>query len=347
MALRDNGRAYRRWAALLLALVPLVLLATGCRLHDYPQSSLNPQSDYAWSIQHLLEKLTFWVVVIFAVVQLLIVYVVIRFRARPGAPAPKPVHGNTALEIAWTVAPAIILALVAVPTVLTIFQTQAAPPANALHIKVIGHQWWWEFQYPDLGITTADEMHIPVGRPIAIDLESADVIHSFWVPAMGGKRDVVPSHTNHINFKADSTGTFPGQCSELCGVSHANMRMELMAETPATFDAWVAEEKAAPPEPDTTSLAGRGKQEFVNGVCITCHTIDGISAGILGPNLTHFASRTTFAGSDYANTTENLTNWLTAPQDRKPGVIMNWKTLSVTLTPDQVKALVAYLQTLK
>ncbi|MBI1798880.1 MAG: cytochrome c oxidase subunit II [Candidatus Eisenbacteria bacterium] len=341
------NRAFRHWAALLLALVPLVALAAGCTLHDYPQSSLNPQSDYAWSIQHLLEQLTFWVVVIFAFVQLLILYVVIRFRARPGAPMPKPVHGNTALEIAWTIAPAIILALVAVPTVMAIFKTQSKPAAGALQVKVIGHQWWWEFQYPELGVTTAGELHIPVHRPIAFDLETADVIHSFWFPAMGGKRDLIPSRTNHMGFTADSIGTFPGQCAELCGLSHANMRMKLMVETPADFETWVSGQKAPPAEPDSTSLAGHGKLEFANGVCITCHTIDGVSAGILGPNLTHFASRRTFAGSLFESNPHNLGRWLTAPQDQKPGVIMNWKTLGVTLAPEQVNALIAYLQSLK
>ena len=347
MALRNPGRAIRRGTALLVALVPFLLLAAGCTRHDYPQSSLHPQADYAWGIQHLLEQLTFWVVVIFALVQLGLIYVMIRFRARPGAPMPKPVHGNTALEIAWTIAPAVILALVAVPTVMSIFATQTKPVPGALHVRVIGHQWWWEFQYPDLGVTTADELHIPVRQPVYVDIESADVIHSFWFPSMGGKRDAIPARVNHLAFTADSLGEFPGQCAELCGLSHANMRMKLMVEPPETFQAWVAAQKAPPAEPDSTSPAGLGKVEFTNGVCITCHTIDGVSAGVLGPNLTHFGSRTTFAGSLFENNAHNLGKWLTAPQDQKPGVIMNWKTLSVSLTPAQVNALIAYLQSLK
>jgi cytochrome c oxidase subunit 2 len=347
MASHDHRPQLRRWAALLLAIVPLGLAIAGCTLHEFPQSSLHPQADYAWRIQHLLEQLTFWVVVIFALVQIAILYVVIRFRAKPGAPTPTPVHGHTGLEIAWTIAPAIILALVAVPTVITIFATQTTPVKGALHVRVVGHQWWWEFQYPDLGITTADEMHVPVKQPVYVDIESADVIHSFWFPSMGGKRDAIPSRVNHLAFVADSLGEFPGQCAELCGLSHANMRMRLMVETPEAFQTWVASQKSPPATPDSTSLAGQGKQVFETGVCITCHTIEGVSAGVIGPNLTHFGSRTTFAGSIFANNRENLGRWLTAPQDQKPGVVMNWKTLSVSLSPDQVNALIAYLQSLK
>src|SRR5207247_5979363 len=135
----------------------------------------------------------------------------------------------------WTIAPALILTFVAVPTVLTIFKTQSKPPPGALEIKVVGHQWWWEFQYPVQGITTGSEMHIPVGKPVALTLETADVIHSFWFPIIGGKRDVEPTHINHIWFTADTVGVFPGQCAELCGISHANMRMKLFIDTQQDF----------------------------------------------------------------------------------------------------------------
>src|SRR5262249_54287909 len=146
-----------------------------------------------------------------------------------------PVHGHTGLEISWTIAPAVILAFIAVPTVATIFKTQGKAPAGALQVRVIGHQWWWEFQYPEYGVTTGSELHVPVGRTVLLSLETRDVIHSFWFPAMGGKRDVTPTHVNHIWFTASAVGTYPGQCAELCGVSHANMRMRLFVETPEQF----------------------------------------------------------------------------------------------------------------
>src|SRR2546428_3807800 len=195
MAVRIRRPSHR---SRLLPLTALLLLVPGCTLEQYPQSSLHPRSDYARWIQALLETEVLWVVVIFALVMGLLLYAATRSRNRPGAPEPKHVHGNTVLEIAWTIAPAIVLALVAVPTVLTIYKTQGAPPPGALKVKVVGHQWWWEFQYPELGITTADELHIPVGKTVTFDITTADVLHSFWFPAMGGKRDAVPAHVNHM-----------------------------------------------------------------------------------------------------------------------------------------------------
>ena len=321
----------------------LVLGLTGCTLEQYPQSTLTPHSDYGWAIEKLLEQQVFWVVVIFVVVQGVMLYAMIRFRSRPGAPDPKPIHGNTVLEIAWTIAPAIILALVAVPTVLTIYKTQAPPPPGSLHVRVIGHQWWWEFQYPDLGVTTASELHVPVGRPIAFDIETADVMHSFWFPAMGGKRDALPNRINHMFFTADTTGTFPGQCAELCGVSHANMRMRLMVSTPDAFDTWVAGQKALPATPDSTSIAAKGKALFSQSACVACHTITGVSAGTIGPNLTHVASRGMIEGETVANDPAHLSRWISNAPAMKPGSLMP----NLALTQDQVTVLVAYLTSLK
>ena len=330
--------------AIALAVLAAWFAIGGCTLHDYPQSTLNPRSDYAQSIQDLLEKLTFWVVVIFALVMGLLMYAVVRFRARPGAPDPKPIHGNTALEIAWTIAPALILAAVAVPTVLTIFKTQGTPPADAITIEAIGHQWWWEFKYPTYGFTTGSEMHVPVGKPIHVEVESADVLHSFWFPAMGGKRDAVPTHINHVMFTADSTGVFLGQCAELCGLQHANMHMKLFVEPQTDFDAWVAGQKAPPLVPtDTTTVAWQGRKTFSESGCIACHTITDISEGIIGPNLNHVGSRTSLAGAMLPNDTEHMTRWITEPDKQKPGTLM----LNLGLPPEQVSAIVAYLQTLK
>jgi cytochrome c oxidase subunit 2 len=335
----------RRWLARLAvgALLFGLLAVCGCTLQEFPQSTVHPQSDFAQSIQRLLETLVFWVVVIFVLVEGALIVTVVRFRARPGMPDPKPVHGNTFLEVAWTLAPALILTFVAVPTVLTIFKTQAKAPAGALEVKVVGHQWWWEFQYPELNISTGSELHVPVGRPVSLTLESADVIHSFWLPAVGGKRDVIPTRTNHMWFTPDSVGEFKGQCAELCGVSHANMHMKLFVQTLADFQAWTAAQQAPPVEPDTTTLAGHGKQVFLEVGCVACHTIQGISPGVIGPNLTHVGSRTSIAGSMFPNDPEHLARWIGNPQKQKPGATM----LNLGLNPDQIAAVVAYLQSLK
>ncbi len=328
-----------------LAVLPLLLLA-GCTRQEYPQSSLHPTSDYSGWIQHLNVILIVWVVIIFVIVQGLLIVAVVKFRARPDAPPPRHVHGHTGLEIAWTIAPAIILALVAVPTVLTIWKTQTLPPGQPLKVKVVGHQWWWEFQYPDLGITTASEMHVPLQQTVVVDIESADVIHSFWFPAVAGKRDAVPGHTNHIWFTPDSLGTFPGQCAEFCGLSHANMRMKLMVETREDFDRWVADQKQAPAEPDSTTLAGEGKRIYAQAACIACHTVEGVSAGVIGPNLSHIGSRTTLAGGLFPNTPDEMARWIADAPGRKPGAIM-FPLAQLGITQDQIPAIVAYLQSLK
>src|SRR5205823_8251192 len=186
-------------------------------------------------------------------------------------------------------------------TIQTIFRSQSGFPKDALKVEVIGHQWWWEFRYPELGVVTASELHVPLRRSVVVDIQSADVIHSFWFPAIGGKRDAIPGHTNHIWFTPNLTGTFPGQCAEFCGMSHANMRMKLMVDTPEGFAAWVAGQKAAAVEPDSTTLAGKGRAIFAGEACIGCHTVTGVSAGVIGPNLTHVASRTGIAGDMYPN----------------------------------------------
>jgi cytochrome c oxidase subunit 2 len=336
---------FLRGVARLLPALPLLALA-GCSAREFPQTIFEPHSDYAGWIQALNVQLIFWVTVIFVVVQGMLIIAAVRFRDRPGAPEPKPVHGNTALEIGWTLAPAIILAMVAVPTILTIFKSQAPAPAGAIKVQAIGHQWWWEFRYPDLGIVTASEMHIPVNRPVLVEIESADVIHSFWFPAIGGKRDAVPSRTNRMWFTADSVGTYPGQCAEFCGLSHANMRMKLMVDAGADYDAWVAHQKLAPAEPDSTSLAGRGRQIFSQAACVGCHTVDGVSAGIIGPNLTHVGSRTSLAGAIFPNDADHLGKWIQDAPGSKPGSLMP-ALPALGITPEQVPALVAFLQSLK
>jgi cytochrome c oxidase subunit 2 len=331
-----------RYRRATLCLTSLAVALAGCGGH-YPQTTLAPRSDLGLSIDHLFTGIFGWALAVFIVVEGLLLFTIIKFRARPGAPEPKTIHGHTALEIAWTLAPVLILVVVAVPTVRTIFQTQAPAPAGALQVQVIGHQWWWEYRYPAQAVVTANELHVPVGRPIQLVMTSADVIHSFWAPAVAAKRDVIPGHTNYIVFTPDSVGTYTGQCAEFCGDSHANMRLSVMVESDSAFRAWVADQQAPAAVPDPKSLAGQGKAVFSRSACIGCHTITGVSAGVIGPNLSHVASRTTIAGGEFPNDSLDLALWIHNAPDRKPGSMM----MRMDLTPADLEAVVAYLRSLK
>jgi cytochrome c oxidase subunit 2 len=323
--------------------VLLPLLALACR-GPFPQSTLDPRSDFSAAIDGLFTNIFWWALFVFVVVESLLVYAIIRYRARPGAPEPKPLHGHTALEIGWTLAPALILVFIAVPTIRTIFATAGHAPPEALRVEVIGHQWWWEFRYPSLGVTTANELHLPVGTPVQLELSSADIIHSFWVPMLGGKRDLTPGHVTRIAFRVDSAGEYAGQCAEFCGVSHANMRLRVFVQPEAEFQAWVAGQHREPAAAPDAQVQG-GRQEFVRNGCIACHTIAGVpqARGVLGPNLSHFGSRTTIASALFPNTPEHLRRWIHNAPSLKPGALM-----PATLLPEtELDALVAYLQSLK
>lgn len=287
---------------------------------------------------------SFWIAtVIFLLVEGFLVYAIIRFRQRDPQAIPPKIHGSTPLEIAWTVVPAIILLMVFVLMVRTMGET-AKPPANAMTVKVIGHQWWWEFQYPELGITTANELHIPVGEPVVVELTSDNVIHSFWVPQLAGKTDVVPGQTNSMWFQADRVGVFRGQCAELCGSQHANMNFLVIARPSDDFQKW-AEWQQSPPVASTAAAAAGEEIFMTSGACFTCHTINDTAAqGKIGPNLTHFGSRQTIAGVTLKNTPENLSRWLANPQAVKP---LNKMILPTPLQQDQIDALVQYLTNLK
>jgi cytochrome c oxidase subunit 2 len=222
-----------------------------------------------------------------------------------------------------------------------VFRTQASPPHGSLSVEVIGHQWWWEIRYPELGITTANELHLPVGRPVSLSLKSADVIHSFWVPRLGGKRDLVGGKVNHLVFTVDEPGEYPGQCAEFCGASHANMRLTVIAQSPADFEAWTKRLTATPIPP--SGEAAKGHQAFLATGCVACHAIQGVAAGVVGPNLTHVGSRKTLAGGILKNNPEDLARWLRNPPGVKPGALMP----KLPLSDDQVAALVAYLGSLR
>jgi cytochrome c oxidase subunit 2 len=336
-------RTTRRLARGAFAVVLLFLLSA-CGRRVLPQDTLNSAGPEGHKINSLFWPV-FWIAVgVFVLVEGLLVVALVRFRARPGRGIPKQVHGNKRLEVTWTIIPAVLLAGVAIPTIGTIFSL-AAKPAQALTINVTGHQWWWEVRYPSLNVTTANEIHIPVGQPVLVYVTSVDVIHSFWVPRLAGKQDLEPGRINHVTIEASEPGTYLGQCAEYCGFSHANMRLRVMAEPAVQFQAWAAQEKQPAATPPAGSLSAQGAQDFATGACVGCHTVNGVknAAGTLGPNLTHFGSRTTFAGATFANTAPNLELWLRDPPAIKPGADMP----DLHLTQDQINALIAYLQSLK
>jgi cytochrome c oxidase subunit II len=329
----------------------LALLAVGlsaCVNTHLPQDTLNPAGPTARTEDNLLWPV-FWIAVgVFVLVEGLLVVALFKFRHRPGRGIPTQIHGNFRMEMAWTIAPALLLAGVAVPTVATIFRLSERPSGQYVQVAVTGHQWWWEVKYPDLKVVTANEIHIPVGQPVYVSITSIDVIHSFWVPRLAGKQDLEPGRTNHLTIEADLPGVYLGQCAEYCGTSHANMRFRVMADSPADFQSWV-KAQAGPAPPSTDPLAQQGQQVFEQGrfagglQCTACHTDKPNVGGTVGPNLSHFGDRTTFAGSIVRNTEGELRRWLTDPSAVKPGADMP----NLHLAPDQIDALIAYLEGLK
>src|SRR5262245_1767113 len=319
------------------------LSLAGCGLLDSPATTLQPRSDFGWTSHRIFLQILRWDTAIFLVVQALLLVAVVRFRERDPKAVPRQVRGSAVLELAWTLIPAVILTFIAFPTVAAIFRTQTVPPKDALRVKVIGHQWWWEFQYPDLGIVTASDLHLPAGRPVSLEIASVDVIHSFWVPPLGGKRDATPGSVTRIVLTADAPGEYHGQCAEFCGASHANMRHRAVVETPEAFTAWVAKQKEPAVTPPDGSPAAEGARIFLMGTCVGCHTVRGVSAGGIGPDLTHFGSRRTIAGGILSNTPGNLTLWVRHAPAVKPGSIMPEQKLSDA----EVAAVVAYLESLQ
>ena len=326
-------------AALLLAMAAM----TGGCAFDGPMSTVIARSDLNRAILSVYAIITWASAIIAVVVFAVLTLVLLRFRDRPGTTTmPRQVRGHTGLELAWTIGPALVLLIIAIPTIQVIFRTQsAATPPNALEVTVRGWQWWWEFRYPTLDVVTANELHLPVGRPVVFQLEGPDVIHSFWVPQLGGKRDVVPGRLNRITYTPDRAGEYWGQCAEFCGASHANMGLRVIVQEPAQFDRWVSTQTAPPPEPD--GPAGEGKAIYARSACVGCHTVRGVSAGRLGPDLTHFASRALFGAGMWPTTADNVVAWLKDPPALKPGSRMP----NLHLTDAEARALAAYLTSLK
>jgi cytochrome c oxidase subunit 2 len=403
-----------------LAFTALALTLAACGTTDsaqFPNTTFDPKSELGRSIDDLWDILLLLGTIVFVLVELALLFVVWKYRNNKEA---KHTHGNTTLEILWTLIPAVILVFIAVPTVRTIFETQAAAPADALKIDVIGHQWWWEFRYPEQGVVTANELYIPVGRTVSFSLATKDVIHSFWIPQMGAKRDLVSNRTNYVWFTPDTAiapSVWNGFCTEYCGTSHSFMRFRVFTVTPEQFESWIAGQKAtaafnvgpAAPAPSVPAVAdsqpvapaqlaggmapgyffphesmpayavpqralpanitftsglqgdpARGQTAFMMGGCIGCHTVRGnaMAVGVLGPDLTHFATRHTLAGGIYPNTTDYLARWIKNARVMKPGSLMPTlgkgeydpvlkRTAPVSLDDQQIADIVAYLQQLR
>lgn len=291
--------------------------------------------------------LSFWVMIgIFLIVAAVLVVAVIRFRERKGQERelPPQVEGSAFLEIMWTIVPVLLLAVLGVVTVSGSFAlAKLGPPNKSVVVQVTGHQYWWAFDYTNENITTANELHIPVGEKIDLELTSADVMHAFWVPRLGGKTDLVPGRTNYMWLEASKPGIYTGQCAEFCGTGHADMRLVVDAQTPAQYQAWVQSMKHPNPPP-TSGLARQGYLDFQTVGCFACHSISGTNyLGVIGPNLTNFALRPGIAANLLANTPANLAAWLHNPPGVKPGALMP----NLHLSAGKIKALVAYLETLK
>lgn len=305
--------------------------------------TLNPFSPQAASIYHLFIAILLVMLAIFALVATLMTVAIVRYRDREGAADARQEFGNARLEIIWTVVPVLLLIVIFGFTVRTIQASDPPVAGHAPDLRVTGHQWWWEADYPASGVVTANEIHIPTGRPILIDVEAADVIHDFWVPELGRKIDAIPGHPNHIWISADKPGVYLGTCAEFCGNQHAWMRIVVIAQTPADFAAWQRDQLAVPAVP-TAGIAAQGAQIFRDQTCINCHTVAGtLGNQRIGPDLTHLVSRGTIAAGAAANTPANLLKWLEDPNSIKPETHMP----NFQLSAAQANALVAYMETLK
>jgi len=292
---------------------------------------------------------------IFVVVTGMLVYVVWKFRHKGGEDdlkEPPQIYGSTHIELAWTVVPILITFVLILVTSRTIGEIQnARMPADALQVRVVGHQWWWEVQYPGEGIVTANEIHVPVSsrdgkggsRPTELILESADVIHSFWVPQLAGKTDLVPNKRNKMWIEPFKTGTFFGNCAEYCGTQHANMLLRVIVHEPEDYARWVQEMKQPPAAP-TSELAIQGHKDFFANSCINCHKVDGtVAEGVFGPDLTKLMTRQTIGAGVAPLTPETLRAWVRDPQTLKIGCLMP----DMKLHDSEVDSITAYLLTLK
>jgi len=343
-------------AARAIAAAAALLPCAACALNN-EQNALHPAGPGAAS-----EARLYWFMLVIAVVVWVLVAIVLLWGAARRRGEPRFAHGEVMGEVIRTderterrlvrsvigaVAATVLILFVVLVADFRVGQALTVPTKRVVPIKVIGHQYWWELWYPDSVpqniVVTANEMHVPVGRPVVLTLESRDVIHSFWVPRLAGKKDLLPGYTRSVWFRADTAGVYRGQCAEFCGYEHAKMAMLVIAEPQAKYDEWIRRQRSAANAP-RDSVAARGKIVFEGSTCVMCHAISGTVAGATtGPDLSHLASRQTIAAGTLANTDANLYAWISDPQRIKPGTLMP----ATKLDPRDLQALVAYLRQLK
>lgn len=351
---KSRLRALLRPVLGVLTLLAGVLLAAAlCAASEPPSHAIpsifDPRATPADSIRHLSYFVLSVTGLIFLVVFILLVYAVVKFRRKSGDPGHEPaqVYGSTQIELAWTVIPVLIVVILFAATARVIHAIQDAPnPPTAVEVTVIGHQFWWEFRYPALGIVTANELHIPASDPAQptptfLRLLSADTDHSFWIPQLAGKTDLIPNRVNEMWMDPSQPGIYLGQCAQYCGTQHAKMLLRVYVDSAGDFDTWVRAQKQ-PAVQDDKEIAGR--QVFESTSCVNCHAVGGTNGtGHFGPDLTHLMSRSTIAAGAAENTPENLRLWIQNPDAVKPGSLMP----SMKLSDAELDAVVRYLETLR
>jgi cytochrome c oxidase subunit II len=354
--MKRSGQAWglaRNAAAIALLLAAISLAAQLCAATPANPPSIpnifKPASTPADSIFNLSRLVLAITGAIFAVVFGLLAYSVAKFRKRKGDDGREPpqVYGSLQVELAWTVIPILIVLVLFLATARVIHSIQDAPqPPGTIEVVAIGHQFWWEFRYPALGVVTANELHVPVSdlsqpTPTFLTLLSADTDHSFWVPQLAGKTDLIPNHPNHMWIDPHETGLYVGQCAQYCGTQHAKMLLRVYVDSPQQFDAWIRAEKM-PAAID--AAANEGRQIFETTACVNCHAVSGtIADGHFGPDLTHLMSRDTIASGAAPNTHENLRAWIQTPDAIKPGSLMP----AMQMSGHDIDALTKYLETLR
>jgi cytochrome c oxidase subunit 2 len=290
---------------------------------------------------------------IFSIVFSLIVYSLVKFRRRNADDGREPpqVYGSNQIELAWTVIPILIVLVLFLTTARVIHAIQDAPePRGTIEVTVIGHQFWWEIHYPDLGVVTANELHVPVSdpshpTPTFLKLMSADTDHSFWVPRLAGKTDLIPNRVNEMWIDPHEVGVYVGQCAQYCGIQHAKMLLRVYVDSREQFAQWIkGEKKPAELPAESNDTADEGRRIFETTACVNCHTVSGtVGDGRFGPDLSHLMSRDTIASGAASNTHENLLNWIRNPDSIKPGSLMP----AMKMNEKDLDALTAYLETLR
>jgi cytochrome c oxidase subunit 2 len=316
----DRIRRGARRGPVAAAILGCAFVLGGCVEQDEAtqQTVLDPKGEDARKILDLTKPF-FWIAVVIGIgVVGATVLIALKFREKPGEQRnPVQTHGHTALEITWTIIPALILAVMGVFTVASIFDLSERPVgADVVNIEVVGKQWFWEYNYVDEGFVTANEMHIPVGTEVSLTLKAADVIHSFWVPNLAGKKDAVPGRTSYLTISGDEPGVYHGQCAEYCGLSHARMGLKVFVDTPEDYARWV-EAQQADASRELADYVADEQGPIAGFLCTTCHSFTP-DVGGRGPNLAHLGDRTSFGAVMYDMTLDNLTEWVHNAPSRKP-----------------------------